>query len=171
MRHLKLAPLLGLLAACSTNVTPVTTETTGPSVVFRQGNNNITSLSVNADTNSSQFFAFDANDAGGVKSISITFSPSVNQCTTVSGAGYSGVYTYSPSIPPESSSSTPDSMGQVPPELFTDTTLQGPYTCVIPGISQSARPYGQTIYAFGSATNYSGKTSTAQLPITFSGWP
>jgi hypothetical protein len=84
------------------------------------------------------------------------------------------VFNYEPVPPPQSSTSTLDTMGQVPTELFTDTLLQGPFTCTIPGITVGgviARPYGQTLNATCNATNYSSKTSTAVLPITFSGWP
>jgi hypothetical protein len=161
------------LTACN-DVTPVTTETTGPSVVFRSAGSNITSLSVNADSAATESFDCVATDNGGVQSINLSFPSTVSNCTTTSGAGYSGVYSYAPVPPPESSSSTPNSMGQVPTELFTVTNLQGPFTCSIPGVTGNgvvARPYGQTINATCNATNYSSKSSTAVLPITFGGWP
>ncbi|CAE6939155.1 hypothetical protein R69608_05139 [Paraburkholderia nemoris] len=171
-KHCLLGSLVALaLCACNT-VTPVTNETTGPTITFSQTNvGTVTSLSYNADTSTQSFFNAVATDSGGVKSINLSFSQSVPDCTTVSGGGYTGSYSYSPVPPAESSSSTPDSSGQVPTELFTATTLQGPYTCTIPGISDPARPYGQTINATVTATNYSGISTTATLPINFYTWP
>lgn len=155
-------------------VTPKTNENSGPSIVYRQGGTIITRLSVNADSSASESIACDATDNGGVKSLTLSFPSTVSACTTTSGGGYTGVYTYAPIPPPEHATSTPNAMGQVPTELSTDFTLQGPFTCDNPGVTGNgvvARPYGQTINATCSATNYSGKTSTALLPITFSRWP
>lgn len=161
-----------LLSACS-QVTPVTTETSGPTIAFTQSSvGNITSLSYSPDTNTQVFFNAVATDPGGVKSLTLTFDQLVTSCTTTGGAVVGGgTFPYSPVPANQSTSSTPDSNGQVPNELFTVTTLQGPYTCqqyVTPGTS---RPYGDTINATAVATNYSGKTTTSTLPITLSGWP
>ena len=112
-----------------------------------------------------------AHDNGGVKLIRLTFSTTVNLCTAVSEAGHSGVYIANPQaqFPPESSAFAPNGMGLVPTSLFTASNLQGPFTCTVPGILGTARPCGQTVTAFVSATTYSNKTTTAALPITFGG--
>ena len=78
-----------LLAACQ--ATPTTNETTGPTVTFTQtGAGTITSILYAASDNTQIFFNALANDAGGVKSINLQFSPTVPNCTTGGGAVYSG---------------------------------------------------------------------------------
>jgi hypothetical protein len=162
--------LLLLAAAGCSNVTPVTNETTAPTVVFTQSGapGNITSLTLNPDSNAAQFFNAVATDPGGVKSINLVFTSGTAFCTTVMGAVYSGVFTYSPVPANQSTTSTPDGMGFVPTELFTTSTVQGPFTCdTFLHPPQTSRPYGDTVYANVTATNYSGKSTNASLPMTF----
>jgi hypothetical protein len=173
-----------LLSACN-STTPVTTETTPPTISFRstgtgcpdsRGPCVITSLSANADGPASVFFTALANDTGGVKSMDLSFSTQVAGCTdtktTTKYDGPGAVYNYTPVPASQNQTSSPGSNGQLPTELFTMTQLQGPYTCVVgcPPIcttNAATRPYGQTIYAIVTATNSSGKSSTGRLPITF----
>jgi hypothetical protein len=162
--------LLLMTAAGCSNVPPVTSETAGPKVVFTQSGvpGNITSLTLNADSNAAQFFNAVATDPGGVKSINLVFTSGTGSCTTVMGAVYSGVFTYSPVPANQNTTSTPDGMGLVPTELFTTSTVQGPFTCnTFLNPPQTSRPYGDTVYANVTATNYSGKSTNASLPMTF----
>ena len=153
-----------LLAACQ--VTPTTNETTGPTITFTQtGAGTITSISYSASSNTQIFFNALANDAGGVKLINLQFSPTVPSCTTGGGAVYSGDFVYKPVPPSQNIPASPNSSGQLPSELFATTTLQGPFTCTIPGQKAAGWPIGDTISAIVQATNASGKTTTATLPI------
>lgn len=168
------ALMLALLPqlAC-TSVTPVTNEQTGPTVVFRQGNATITSASLNADGATPLNINCVATDNGGVQAVSLTFSTSVSNCTTTAGNGYTGSFAYSPPPPAtQTTTSHPDSNGQVPTELFLIGTMNGgAYSCMIPDVTGPARPYGQTVTATCTAQNYSAKSTTATLPIVFSPWP
>jgi hypothetical protein len=70
----------------------------------------------------------------------------------------------------QSATSHPDSAGQVPNELFLLSTLkEEAYECSDTGHGKTVHgePFGQTIKATCKATNYSDKTSTATLPVTF----
>lgn len=176
----RLAVLLPILMAGCNEVTPVTNETTGPTITFTQtatGSASLTQILVDPDGNAQVTFNALANDPGGVKEIGISFDDQLyppSECMTLDGAGYGGgTFPYGPIPADQTSTSSPNAMGQVPTELFIVNTLQGPFTCDLSavGIQATARPYGDTIHATVSATNYSNKTTTAILDIVFGGWP
>jgi hypothetical protein len=166
------------LMACSVN--PGTHEKSGPKVVFRQGDKNISSLFLRPNTDApasfaSASFSCDATDSGGVQSISLSFDDAVTECVFSSGCGSSwcpgtGNFHFAPSMPaPQTSTSHRDSVGQVPNELFLLAELGGTYQCVESKGAKTVKgqPFGQTVTATCGATNYSGKESHSSLAITF----
>ena len=172
MKWLKCVAILVALAGCK--VGQLTNETAGPTLSFssQKRSDTITSLLVDADSVGATIFYARADDNGGVKDIALTFPSKVESCTTVSGADHSGgAFLYAPVPGGRSATASPDDMGAVTSELVIASTFQGPFTCSIPGVTETARPYGDTITATLTATNYSGKTSTATLPIMFSKRP
>jgi len=173
------AMVIGLVG-CAVN--PVTDEKTGPKVVFRQGDKNVDNLFLTpSGATPVKFGPGDvtcvATDSGGVKSISLSFSDSTTLCVYTGPCGTPTPFCIgtggpiSPSMPAtQSATSHPDSMGQVPNELFLDTTIkEAAYECSDTGGGKtvSGEPFGQSIKATCDATNYSGKTSTATLRVTF----
>lgn len=170
------------LMGCSVNTK--TNETAGPKVVFRQGDSTIADLFLTPDSATPASFAPEtfacvATDPGGVKSISLSYSDTTTLCVFSGGCGTltsfcigdGATFHISPSMPaPQSATSHPDSSGQVPNELFLLSTLQGgPYECAATKDKKTVRgePFGQTVKATCSATNYSGKSSTSILPVIF----
>jgi hypothetical protein len=169
-RHHRIIALVltaGLASGCA--VTPITTETSGPTITFGSNSvsngQNLTSLNYGTTANTPAYLYVSATDNGGVKSLYVNFSSTVPFCNVNNGAVYSGVYIYSPQIPSASATSTPNSQGQVPNTLLTTSTIQGPFSCTVQGIGVGA-PFGQTITVTASATNYSNRTTTSTLPIT-----
>jgi hypothetical protein len=173
--------LLMALSGCGTTA-PNYNEASGPTVYFTQTATGSTPVTVigNVDVdNASAPVSFNAvaTDPGGVQSITLEFDQDLfapnSSCGTTSGAIYGGgTIPYAP-IPVAQSDTSSVQNGQVPTELFVIGNLNGPFTCDLSaiGIQGINRPYGATIHATATATNYSGKTTTVVLPITFQGWP
>lgn len=168
-----LATLLIIQTACQVN--PNTHETTGPQVSFRQGDSTLSSLFLSAGETAPINFSCAASDPGGVASINLEFSQDVAICVFSSGCGSSicpgNSGRISPAMPAlQAQTSHPDSSGRVPNDLFLLATLQGPYSCVTSNHRKTAtgKPYGQTVTATCTATNYSKLTTKTTLPITFS---
>jgi hypothetical protein len=178
--------LVTVVLGCS--VSPGTHEKTGPSVVFREGDKTIDRLFLDPNTATPSVFAAKsfacvANDSGGVASVTMSFSQTIDICVFNGGCGdlttfclYGGGLHYhlSPAMPAlQTATSHPDSSGQVPNELFLFANLQGPYKCVGTerDITKVGEPYGQTVTAMCTATNYSKKQTSASLPITFNSVP
>jgi hypothetical protein len=167
------------LVGCSVN--PSTHEKSGPSVVFRERDNTISALFLTPSSATPATFAPEplacvATDPGGVQSISLSFSPTVNLCVFSGGCGSSfcigddAIFNISPALPAaQTAASHPDSSGQVPNELFLFSTLEGAYQCTATKNDKrvSGEPYGQSINATCTATNYSKRSTTVTLPVTF----
>ncbi len=169
MKYLSCILFVFLLSSCAL-VTPVTNETTGPTITFNSArNSNIPYLSVS----SSEFVANPtvltavANDNGGVQSLSLSFSNVTADCA-IGGTTYEGSFLFSPVPAQQSTTSTPDSSGKVSPSLAIISNLQGPYTCTVPGVGNenSGKPaFNAPFTATAIASNYSGKSTTATLQI------
>jgi hypothetical protein len=177
-----LSALAVILVGCSVN--PKTHEKSGPSVVFRERDNNISALYLSpsaATAPTAAIFAPEplacvAKDPGGVQSISLSFTQTVDLCVFPGGCGSSfcigddATFHISPALPAEqTATSHPDSSGQVPNELFLSSTLEGAYLCTASkdGRTATGEPYGQSIKATCTAANYSMKSTTVTIPVTF----
>jgi hypothetical protein len=165
---------LPLLAACN-SVVPITTETFGPTVVFVQGGTPITSLTYDPTSSASVMISANATDPGGIRSIALTFSGATTcteakpPYTKLTGAlGFpSGTYPLSPA-PAAYSATFVVSGGTVPSEAPAVSFLQGPYICQqLQTTVKPDRPYGATITAKATATNFSGLSNSATLTIKF----
>jgi len=106
-------------------------------------------------------------DAGGVSAINLSFTSASNSCT-VSSTIYNGVFSISSVPATQSSTYVPDAQGNVKDERFYFATLQGPFTCNVPGVGTGA-PLGATITATCTGKNFANnpanKTATAKLSI------
>lgn len=163
---------LAMLVGCNTNPNP--NETTPPSIVFNVKDANghfvpATSATVSGSGASPLNLSCVATDQGGMSSLSLSFSNSVDGCVTPGGAVYTGGYPIA--VPAtQQQTTTLNSQGQLPSELFFFATMQGPYTCHVPNPPApppgNGTPGGSGIVATCVAQNYSKKTATATLPIT-----
>jgi hypothetical protein len=173
------AMVIGLVG-CAVN--PVTDEKTGPKVVFNQGDKTTDELFLKPDKATPakfgpESFTCVATDPGGVKSISLSYLDNTTLCVYSSGCGTASPFcigtggNISPAIlAPQSETSHPDYLGQVPSALLLLATLkEEAYECSDTGGGKTVHgePFGQTIKVTCTATNYSEKTSIATLPVTF----
>jgi hypothetical protein len=182
MKCLALSLLLTALAASSgCSVNPSTHEKSGPTVVFRQRESNISALFLTPGSSTPATFTTEplacvATDPGGVQSISLSFTQTISLCVFSGGCGMSfcisdgATFNLSPGLPAaQTATSHPDSSGQVPNELFLLAILQGAYECTATAHDKTVRgePFGQSVSAICSATNYSKRSSTVTIPVTF----
>jgi hypothetical protein len=159
------------LAGCAA-VIPVTNETTGPTITFTNNIGWLPNGTIDVNATSVLLVTAYAQDNGGVKSMNLAFSQSVPGCYSQGGGLQNGPLAYRPIPLSQSAVSIPDSSGKAAIELITVAAGQGPYTCYLPAALTSShqgtlQPFGQTIFAIATATNYSGKSTTASLPMTF----
>jgi hypothetical protein len=164
--------LVILAGGCSSLVnlvTPITTETMGPTVtigwrgeVYSQ---NATPVPPTYQESSSAPFYFNvsASDPGGVKSLYLNFSSNSAQCYFSNSGTYSGAFVAA--IPSGAATSSPNSQGQVPTNLATASSFQGPFSCTEQGVPGTGVVVGP-IYVTATATNYSGRTSTQNVVLT-----
>jgi hypothetical protein len=95
------------------------------------------------------------SDPGGVKSAALQFSDGVDGCN-VNGAIYSGVFTLSPVPSPLFQALSGDAQGQVLDTLPLLASLQGPFSCEVPGVGVGV-PTGESIRITCHGENWSQK--------------